>query len=78
VAHWDGGCVSRFDPDGQRVQAVRVPASRPTSPCFAGPALDRLFVTSAADGCDGEPLAGALFEIDAGGVAGLPPAAFAG
>lgn len=78
VAHWDGGCVSRFDPDGQRVQVVRVPASRPTSPCFAGPGLNRLFVTSAADGCDGEALAGALFEIDAGGATGLPPAPFAG
>lgn len=77
VAHWDGGCVSRFDPDGQRVLAVPVPASRPTSVCFAGPALDRLFVTSAADGCDGELLAGALFEIDAG-VCGLPPPPFAG
>jgi sugar lactone lactonase YvrE len=77
VAHWDGGCVSRFDPDGQRVRVVPVPASRPTSPCFGGAGLDRLFVTSAADGCDGEPLAGALFEIDAG-VAGLPPVPFAG
>lgn len=78
VAHWDGGCVSRFDPDGRRVLAVPVPASRPTSPCFAAPGLDRLFVTSAADGCDAEALAGALFEIDTGGVAGLPPVPFAG
>lgn len=77
VAHWDGGCVSRFDPDGARVRVVAVPASRPTSPCFGGAGLRRLFVTSSADGCDGEPLAGALFEIDAG-VAGLAPTAFAG
>jgi len=43
-----------------------MPASNITSVTFAGPRLDRMFVTSAAHGCESEPLAGALFEVEAG------------
>lgn len=76
-AHWDGGRVSRFDPDGGLDRVVHLPASRITSCVFGGEALDRLFVTSSgADRAD-EPLAGALFEIDPG-VVGIAPAKFAG
>jgi sugar lactone lactonase YvrE len=70
VAHWGGGCVSRFTPDGQRERWIDLPASQITRPCFGGANLDRLFVTSAADGVD-EPHAGCLFEVDPG-VRGLP------
>ncbi|WP_110687706.1 SMP-30/gluconolactonase/LRE family protein [Salinicola aestuarinus] len=63
VALWDGGRVARFRPDGQLDRDIALPVSRPTSCAFGGEALDRLFVTSAATGCDNEPLAGALFEI---------------
>lgn len=52
------------------------PASQITNVCFARPALDRLFVTSAADGVD-EPHAGALFELDPG-CRGVAPHRFAG
>ncbi|MGY0710778.1 SMP-30/gluconolactonase/LRE family protein [Azospirillum argentinense] len=81
VAHWDGGRVSRFRPDGKLDRAITLPVSRVTSCVFAGPALDRLFVTTAAhgigrDGRPDEPLAGALFECDPGGVRGLPPGRF--
>lgn len=65
VALWDGGRVARFDADGRLDREVALPVSRPTSCAFGGEALDRLFVTSAATGCDDEPLAGALFEIEA-------------
>ena len=54
-----------------------MPVSRPTSCAFAGPHLDRLFVTSARIGKDEEPLAGGLFEIDPG-VRGLMPGRFGG
>jgi D-xylonolactonase len=74
IAAWDGGRVNRFTPDGQLDRFIALPASQITSCAFAGPNLDRLFVTSAAMG-DDEPLAGALFEIDAG-VRGLPPGQF--
>jgi D-xylonolactonase len=76
VAHWGTGQVSRFDPAGARVSAIRLPASQITSMTFAGPDLDRMFVTSAADGVD-EPEAGALFEVDPG-CCGLPTLTFGG
>ena len=77
VAHWDGGQLSRFDPDGALISAHPLPASRITSCAFAGQDLDRLFVTSASEGREDEPMAGALFELDVG-VTGAPPHAFAG
>lgn len=74
IAHWGAGCVSRFSPDGVRERSIELPASQITRPCFAGPKLDRMFVTSAADGVD-EPHAGALFEIDPG-CTGVAPCLF--
>jgi len=47
-----------------------------TSCCFAGPRLERMFVTTAAIGRDDEPLAGALFEVEPG-VRGAPTYAYA-
>jgi sugar lactone lactonase YvrE len=78
VAHWDGGRLSRFEPDGGLDHFVQLPVSRVTSCIFAGEALDRLFVTSAAIDRLAEPLAGAVFEIDAQGAVGVSQAAFAG
>ena len=80
IAHWGGSRVSRFSPDGKLERAIRLPASQITNVDFAGPNLDRMFVTSAAEGLDRskEPLAGSLFEVDAGGIRGLPPDLFAG
>jgi len=74
VAHWGGGCVSRFSPEGRRERSIALPASQITRPCFAGAGMDRMFVTSAAEGVN-EPLAGAVFEVDPG-VRGLPPQRF--
>lgn len=76
VAHWSGGRVSRFRPDGTLERVVRLPVSNVTSCAFGGPGLDRLFITTAAqDAPSGEPLAGGLFAC-APGVAGLPPGRF--
>jgi sugar lactone lactonase YvrE len=77
IAHWGGGRISRFTPDGALDRSIALPASQITNICFAGEALDRMFVTSAATGLEGEAEAGALFEVDAG-VRGLPPGRFAG
>jgi sugar lactone lactonase YvrE len=77
IAHWDGGRVSRFDPDGRLDHATFLPASRITSCAFGGTSLDRLFVTSAREGREAEPLAGALFEIETS-ARGILPGAYAG
>lgn len=76
IAHWGGGRISRFDPEARLVRSIALPATNITSCAFAGPALDRLFVTSAALDTDGAPAQGALFEIDPG-VTGLPATPFA-
>ena len=80
IAIWDGWEVRRFSPDGRQVEARRLPVARPTRPAFGGPALDRLFVSSASDEVDTaeQPLAGALFEIDEPGAAGFVVPPFAG
>ena len=77
IAHWEGGRVSRFLPDARFDRSIALPASRITSCTFAGPGLDRLFVTSAALDRDDEPASGMLFEVRPG-VRGLATRQFAG
>jgi Gluconolactonase len=76
IAHWGGGCVSRFAPDGVRDRRIALPASQITSCTFGGVGLDRMFVTSAALGKE-DALEGALFEVDPG-CRGIPARKFAG
>ena len=76
VACWGASCVARFDPAGRRERTIALPASQISNVTFAGDALDRMFVTSAADGVD-EPQAGCLFEVDPG-CRGLPPYRYPG
>lgn len=81
VAHWAAGCVSRYEPDSRLMRRVVLPAPLITNVCFAGPGLDRLFVSSARVGLSAAeraaaPLSGHLFEIVAPGVTGLPGRAF--
>ena len=77
IALWGGARVSRYTSDGRFDRSVNLPASQITSCAFGGPALDRMFVTSAAEGATDETMAGSLFEIDPQ-VTGLPPNLFAG
>jgi len=83
VAHWDGCCVCRWDPtNGNLIQKVRLPVSRPTSCAFAGQNLDTLYVTSASAGLDAvalakQPKAGGLFQFNPR-VRGLTSFSFAG
>ncbi|WP_380879328.1 gluconolactonase [Sphingomonas sp. DBB INV C78] len=76
IAHWGAARITCFDAVGVAQRHVDLPASQITSLCFGGRDLDRLYVTSASDGVT-EPLAGQLFELDAG-VRGLPAHRFAG
>lgn len=80
LAHWGGWRLTRFTPDGSVDRIVRMPVPQLTSCAFGGPALDTLYVTSAAIGLDPAtkakaPLAGSLFTF-APGVKGLPVASF--
>ncbi|GEK72662.1 MULTISPECIES: SMP-30/gluconolactonase/LRE family protein [Halomonas] len=75
VAHWEGGRVSRFAPDGRLDETLPLPASRVTSCAFGGPDLDTLYITTAAEARDAEGLAGGLFRVRPG-VRGLAPTPF--
>jgi sugar lactone lactonase YvrE len=77
IAHWGGGRVSRFSPDGRLDRSIALPAAQITNCVFAGADLDRMFVTSAAVGVEDDPLAGALFEVESG-ARGIAPTLFAG
>jgi sugar lactone lactonase YvrE len=77
VAHWGGHRLSRFLPDGRLDRVIDMPVSHVTSCCFAGPALERMFVTTASVERGEEPLAGCLFEVEPG-VRGAPTYAYAG
>jgi len=82
-AHWDGGRVTRYRPDGTIERAIALPVPRTTSCCFGGPDLATLYVTSARVGLDeaalsAAPLSGGLFAVTGLGVRGLPAARFAG
>jgi xylono-1,5-lactonase len=76
VAHWGAGCVCRYTEDGRLLRRIAIPAMHVTNLCFAGPDLDRLFVSTARAGLTSrqlaeQPLAGSLFEILEPGVTGL-------
>jgi sugar lactone lactonase YvrE len=77
IAHWGGSRVSCFSADGRLERSIALPASQITSCAFGGGQFDRLFVTSAAQDAEHEPLAGSLFEVDAG-TRGTAPYLFAG
>jgi L-arabinonolactonase len=55
-AHWGGGCVVRYTPDGRIDRTLQVPTRQPSCVCFAGPDLDVLCVTSACEGLDEETM----------------------
>ena len=71
VAHWGGGRISRFLPDGRLDRRIDMPVSQVTNCCFAGSSLERMFVTTASIDHEDEPNAGCLFEVFPG-VRGAP------
>ncbi|MFT4014442.1 MAG: SMP-30/gluconolactonase/LRE family protein [Paracoccus sp. (in: a-proteobacteria)] len=64
------GVINRFSPDGALDRRVPFPVPAPTMPCFCGPGLRRMAVTSHRLG-DENPLSGGLFLAPAP-VAGVP------
>lgn len=75
-ALYQGARVNRYAPSGELLASYPVPAQSPTMPCFGGPDMRTLFVTSARDGCTDAQLAeypqsGGVFamRVDVPGVA---------
>lgn len=80
VAHWGGGRVVRYAPDGREDMVVDIPTSQPTCIAFGGTDMDLLFVTSARDGLNADtlmrqPEAGSLFVYKTG-ITGLADAEY--
>jgi L-arabinonolactonase len=65
-----------YAPDGRLLRRLDVPVPHPTCPCFGGPGLGTMYLSSLRDGGNAlrsdEPAAGALVEITGLGVRGLP------
>jgi len=72
IAHWEGWCVSRWDPVRARLlDTLRVPVSQVTTCTFGGPGLDTLFITTAGDRLSdadraAQPEAGFVFAASVG------------
>ena len=56
-AMYEGARLLRFAPDGRLLQELPLPVRCPTMPCFGGPDLRTLYVTSATDNRTAEELA---------------------
>lgn len=48
-AMYEGQCLVRYAPDGTELQTIELPVRCPTMPCFGGPDLRTLYVTTARD-----------------------------
>jgi len=54
VAIYGGGCVHHYTPAGELRQLLVVPAAQATCCAFAGPGMNRLYVTTATEGWSDE------------------------
>jgi len=75
------GCLNRFSINGALLDRIPMPVPQPTMPCFGGPDMQTLFVTTLSDGQSEEvrsryPQSGSLFQARAD-VAGVPVSLFA-
>ena len=78
VAGNDGASLLRFAPDGTLDRELNLPVAKPSMPCFGGPALDTLLVTSIVQpGKEDDALAGAVLLVRPG-VRGVAEVAFGG
>jgi sugar lactone lactonase YvrE len=73
---YEGGRLLRIAPTGEVLRDVRVPVQCPTMPCFGGPDLRTLYVTTARqhrpdEELAREPLAGCVLALRVE-VPGLP------
>jgi sugar lactone lactonase YvrE len=76
------GVLNRWSPDGRLDRSIPLPCSNPTAPCFGGPDMRTIFVTSlrhdlAADVLAAKPLSGGIFAVRVD-VPGVPIGRFRG
>jgi len=68
VAIYGGGQVHRYSPEGALLEVLSLPAVQVTSCAFAGPGLNRLYVTTATEGWNDEQrlaeAAGLVYRFD--------------
>ncbi|POO56038.1 SMP-30/gluconolactonase/LRE family protein [Agrobacterium rosae] len=78
--YWSAGVqagrLNRFSPEGEIVEIYAFPFKGPTMPCFGGPDLKTLYLTSLATENDGAGVAGTVISFKAP-VAGAPVSRFA-
>jgi sugar lactone lactonase YvrE len=84
--YWSAGIsagrLNRWSPDGRLDRSIPLPCSNPTMPCFGGPDLTTIYITSLrhdvqADVLAAKPLSGGIFAVEVD-VPGVPVARFAG
>jgi len=70
------GVLNRWSPDGRLDRQIPLPAAAPTMPCFGGPDMKTIFITSLRENVSAEklaakPLTGGIFalEVEVPGVA---------
>lgn len=80
VAEFGASQVVEITPQGEVCSRTEIPTMQPTSCAFVGPALDRLWVTSAASGLTSatDYYAGSVFEIGDLEAFGIPLTEFCG
>lgn len=76
VAMYEGQRLLRLAPDGRVVDELKLPVRCPTMPCFGGPDLKTLYISSASEGRPAaelaeQPLAGCVLALPVA-VPGLP------
>lgn len=71
--YWSAGFsasrLNRFAPDGQLASTIPLPTLRPTMPCFGGPEMRTLYVTSLTENVSPEmlerhPLCGSIVKVE--------------
>jgi sugar lactone lactonase YvrE len=76
------GVLNRWAPDGRLDRQIPLPCAAPTMPCFGGPDMKTIFITSlrqnvSAEKLAAKPLSGGIFALEAD-VPGVPVAKFKG
>ncbi|GAA0773810.1 SMP-30/gluconolactonase/LRE family protein [Roseibium denhamense] len=70
------GVLNCFSANGELLHAIKMPVQKPTMPCFCGPELDQLVVTSIRQesdptSTDADCMSGGLFLVEGHGQKGL-------